>query len=148
MLVVEPDRLAAAALASLLRTDGHDVVVEYTARAAVRQVVRYRPDVVVVDIDLPAGDGPELVERLLIVPTVAEHDVVVLAGDDASVAETARELGAEHVIEGSVEPSELRATVAAAADAIPARYIVPGRAAAIAMLSELGAGVPPAALGD
>ncbi|MEO1060967.1 MAG: response regulator [Actinomycetota bacterium] len=137
VLVVEADRLAAAALASLLRSDGHDVVVEYTARAAVRQAVRHRPDVVVADVHLPAGDGLELVERLLLVPAIAEHHVVVLTGDDAA-AEAARELGAEHLLTGRIDPSELREMVARVADATPARHIVPGRSAAMDMLRELG----------
>ncbi len=138
MLVVEADRLAAAALASLLRSDGHEVVVEYTARAAVRQVVRHRPDVVVTDVHLPAGDGLELIERLLLVPAIAEHHVVVLTGDDDTAAEAARSLGAEHLLTGEIDPSELRALVAQVADATPARHIVPGRAAAMEMLRELG----------
>lgn len=137
--MVEADRLAAAALASLLRSDGHEVVVEYTARAAVRQVVRYRPDVIVVDADLPAGDGLDLVERLLVVPTIAEHDVVVLAGADPDAAEACREMGVEHLLTGQVDPSVLRSTVVRVADAIPARQIVPGKIAAMEMLRDLGA---------
>ncbi len=136
--MVEADRLAAAALASLLRSDGHEVVVEYTARAAVRQVVRYRPDVIVTDVDLPAGDGLDLVERLLVVPTISEHDVVVLAGDDADAAEACRSMGVEHLLTGAIDPSELRSTVARVADAVPARHIVPGKVAAMEMLRDLG----------
>ncbi len=137
--MVEADRLAAAALASLLRSDGHQVAVEYTARAAVRQVVRYRPDVVVVDVELPAGDGLELVERLLLVPTIAEHDVIVLTGDDPAAVEACRDPGAEHLLVGEVDPSELRSAVVRLADAMPARHIVPGKVAAIEMLRDLGA---------
>ena len=114
------------------------MVVEYTARAAVRQVVRYRPDVIVVDADLPAGDGLDLIERLLVVPTIAEHDVVVLAGTDPDAAEACRQLGVQHLLVGEVDPSDLRATVVRVAEAIPARHIVPGKAAAMEMLRELG----------
>lgn len=118
------------------------MVVEYTARAAVRQVVRYRPDVIVVDSELPAGDGLDLVERLLIVPTIAEHDVIVLTGSDPDMADACRIMGVEHLLTGAVDPSALRSMVADVAEAIPARHIVPGKVAAMEMLRELG-GVGP-----
>ncbi|MEM9035650.1 MAG: response regulator [Actinomycetota bacterium] len=135
VLVVEADRVAAAAVAAVLRECGHEVTVEYDARGAVRSLVTHGPDVMFLDVALPAGDAGELLQRVRLVPSAAELAVAVVAPAD----ECARWLadGAHVVLSGQVDRSVVCETVAEARAA--ADGAEPGhRTVALELLRELG----------
>jgi signal transduction histidine kinase/ActR/RegA family two-component response regulator len=64
VLVVDDNEDAADSLAMLLRAQGHAVMVEYDASAALRRASAERPDAMVVDIGLPDMDGYQLAALL------------------------------------------------------------------------------------
>ena len=64
VLVVDDNRDAADSLAILLRMKGHEVRTAHDGVAAVGEVERFRPDVVLLDLGLPGLNGYEVAERI------------------------------------------------------------------------------------
>lgn len=64
ILVVEDNADAAAGLQLLLQLDGHAVAVAADGRSGLRQAAHWRPDTVIVDLDLPDLDGREVARRI------------------------------------------------------------------------------------
>ncbi|MET0981616.1 MAG: GAF domain-containing protein [Telluria sp.] len=60
VIIVDDNEDAADSLAMLLRAQGHTVLIEYDAAAALRRATAERPDAMVVDIGLPDMDGYQL----------------------------------------------------------------------------------------
>lgn len=57
-----------------------------------------RPDLVIVDLQMPLMDGAEFLERLRKEPTIARTPVVVLSGDQAAVAAIAQKTGFDTLV--------------------------------------------------
>jgi DNA-binding response OmpR family regulator/signal transduction histidine kinase len=64
VLVVDDDPAIRAICAEVLRGHGYEVAEAASCAAARRQVVEHRPDLVLVDVQLPDGDGFSLLEAL------------------------------------------------------------------------------------
>jgi DNA-binding response OmpR family regulator len=86
ILVVEDDTATRTFLADNLTADGYDVLVADTARDALRLLERKYPDLALIDLGLPDGDGLALVERVRRADGVATR----VNPDVALVAVTAR----------------------------------------------------------
>src|SRR3954453_21518451 len=86
MLVVGDDTARRTFLAYNLPADGYDVLVADTARDALRLLERKYPDLALIDLGLPDGDGLALVERVRRAGGVATR----VNPDVALVAVTAR----------------------------------------------------------
>jgi DNA-binding response OmpR family regulator len=61
--VVDDNSDVADSLAMLLRFDGHDVEVAYSALGTFEAVERTKPEAVFLDIGLPQMDGYEIARR-------------------------------------------------------------------------------------
>jgi DNA-binding response OmpR family regulator len=64
LLVVEDDPDVSAALSLLLQRSGHEVRSVDDGRAALRAVHQHKPDLVVLDVELPSLNGWEVLERV------------------------------------------------------------------------------------
>ncbi len=64
ILVIEDDRNIAKALNARLRALGYSVAFAYDAAVAQSQVLDIQPDMVIIDINLPAGNGFQVAERI------------------------------------------------------------------------------------
>jgi PAS domain S-box-containing protein len=64
LVVADDNRDAADSLAIMLRLGGHAVHVAYDGQGAVQAVLQHRPDVAIVDIGMPNGDGHEVARSL------------------------------------------------------------------------------------
>jgi DNA-binding response OmpR family regulator len=64
VLVVEDDNDVSAALGLLLERSGHAVRVVGDGRAALRSVHQFKPDLVVLDVELPGLTGWDVLERI------------------------------------------------------------------------------------
>ena len=82
VLLVDDDEDLLVALAAPLRRRGFDVAVATDAVTAVATAVRQPPDVVVLDIGLPGGDGLTVMQRLHSLPQLAGAPVIILSGRD------------------------------------------------------------------
>jgi DNA-binding NarL/FixJ family response regulator len=110
VLVAHGQPLMRAALQLLLAGEQEIAATAVAADAdeAVAAVRRHRPDVVLMDIDLP-GSGPiEAMQRMLAEPGPPETKVVILApSNDEAKAVDALHAGASGVLLESAEPADL-----------------------------------------
>jgi DNA-binding response OmpR family regulator len=82
VLLVDDDEDLLVALAAPLRRRGFDVAVATDAVTAVSTAVKQPPDVIILDIGLPGGDGLMVMQRLHSLPQLAGAPVIMLSGRD------------------------------------------------------------------
>jgi CheY-like chemotaxis protein len=80
VLVVDDNRDAAEALAEALLTGGHDVRTAFDGPSALSVAEDFVPEVVFLDIGLPAMDGYEVARRLREMPWGQQTTLVALTG--------------------------------------------------------------------
>ena len=80
ILVVDDNSDVADSLAMLLRLDGHEVEVAYSAPETFDAVQRMRPEAVFLDIGLPQMDGYEIARRLRADPAAKRVHLIALTG--------------------------------------------------------------------
>ena len=96
----------------LLSTDGHEVVSAPDGRAALEAVQRDRPDVVLLDVEMPGLNGLEVCRRLKADPATRLTPVVMVTGQtDLSDRIRGIEAGADEFLSKPVHPQELRVRV-------------------------------------
>jgi two-component system CheB/CheR fusion protein len=89
ILVVDDNVDGATVLASLLSRLGHEVQQAHDGRAALEKAAAFRPEVIILDIDLPDMDGHEVARRLRAAEAgrtariVAASGFVARGGEDA-----------------------------------------------------------------
>ncbi|HET6656451.1 MAG TPA: HD domain-containing phosphohydrolase [Gaiellaceae bacterium] len=124
-------------LRALLRTtfEAVDVELEEAADApgAIEAMRRRRPDVVVLDVRMPGGDGLDLCRDLKADPATDGISVVLLTGSDGGTAEAAAEAGADAFLRKPFSPLELLAIVERLAGGL---HPVPFRAARAETVTE------------
>ena len=82
VLLVDDDEELLVALAAPLRRQGFDVAVATDAVTAISTAVKQPPDVIVMDIGLPGGDGITVMRRLHSLPQLAGAPVIMVSGRD------------------------------------------------------------------
>jgi len=80
VLVVDDNVDAATTLAEAVGLDGHEVRVAHDGPSALRVAREFSPDVILLDIGLPAMDGYEVVRRLRELPQARGALIVALTG--------------------------------------------------------------------
>jgi CheY-like chemotaxis protein len=119
ILLVEDHPDGAESCALWLGMLGHRVHVAGSCAAAVAVVESFGPDVAILDIGLPDGDGYELAGRL--VATLARRPLLVALTGYGNTEERAREAGFDHHFLKPVEPAVLADMLAGCAAARPRR---------------------------
>lgn len=95
ILVADDDRDLVMALAIRLRAAGYKVLTAHDGDEAYRQAVDNKPDLVILDVRMPAGGGLASIDRLKHSLTTRTIPVMFLtAFDDEEMREEARKLGA------------------------------------------------------
>lgn len=94
ILIVEDDENISKALAIRLKSRGYEVTSAPDALCGVETAMKVHPDLVLLDISLPAGDGFTVAERIQhLIPT--ETPIIFLtASRKPGLRERAKELGA------------------------------------------------------
>lgn len=92
ILVVEDDERSMRLVRRVLSMDGHDVVCSVSGADAVRELQRRRPDLVLMDIQLPDANGVDLLGWIRGQPMLATLPVIamtasVMPADTGRVAE-------------------------------------------------------------
>lgn len=110
ILVVEDDKDITRAMAIRLRSAGYEVAVAQDAVLAATVASKARPDLAILDISLPGGDGFKVAERL--------HDILggiptifVTASKRPDLPARARAMGALGFLEKPYDASMLLALV-------------------------------------
>ena len=121
VLIAEDNRDGAESLRHLVEAWGHEVAVAYEGQAAVALAASFRPDVVVMDINMPVMDGYQAAKLL----RVAHERVLMIAMTGAPMVETrtrARDAGFHHHFSKPVELEDLRRLL----DADDLGHLLPG----------------------
>jgi DNA-binding response OmpR family regulator len=88
------------ALLLLFKVNGYDVLSAEDAISAMTLAVSHMPEVVILDVGLPGGEGFVVMDRLRAVPNLAATPVVVISGrDPAEMRRRAEEMGAVAFLE-------------------------------------------------
>ena len=81
VLVVEDDEVLHTLVAAMLESEPVDLVFESDGASAFDRVSAVGPDLVLMDVMLPGGDGVALTERIKSTPDLAAIPVVMLSGE-------------------------------------------------------------------
>jgi len=112
VLVVDDTESVRSLFRRLLSSDGHEVLLAADGAAALEAVQRHRPDVVLLDVDMPAMNGLEVCRRLKSDPSTRLTPVVMVTGQtDLSDRLRGIEAGADEFLSKPVHPQELRVRV-------------------------------------
>jgi len=105
-LIVEDDEDSAQMLASLVKREGHSVATAASLAAARRFLAMQLPDVLLLDLNLPDGNGLELFEDSAL---VADTEVVLMTGQASlETSIKALRLGAADYLVKPVSPQHLK----------------------------------------
>ena len=120
VLVIEDDPVALADLQARLEANGYVVARAADAASAMTVVNRERPDLILLDLGLPAGDGYLVLERLRKIEAFAAIPVLVITGrTDAETRQRVAALGVAPLLTKPVETEVLLAAVRAGLETQP-----------------------------
>jgi len=112
ILIVDDDKDVLKALSVRLKGSGYGVVYAADGIAAVSVARNEEPDVIILDIGLPGGDGFTVMERLAGILPIAQIPVIILTARDVSGNEArARTAGAYAFLQKPVDNDVLLETV-------------------------------------
>ena len=114
ILIIEDDQKIAMALTLRLKSAGYEATTAYDALTGVDVAVKNPPDLMLLDICLPAGNGFAVAEKIrTLVPTPIPV-IFITASKQPGFREKANELGAAGYFEKPYEAEELLAAVQSA----------------------------------
>ena len=117
LLLVEDDPKISLALRIRLEHTGYEVEHAPDAVVAMAKAIQHRPQAVILDINLPGGDGFLVAERLRANPVTADCPVVfITASKLPGLADRARAVGANALIEKPFTAAELTEVLERAID--------------------------------
>jgi DNA-binding response OmpR family regulator len=112
ILVAEDDRQLLRSLGIRLRAAGYEVVEAQDGYQAVAFASKQVPDLLLLEVNMPAGDGFSVQKRLWKMPSLRRTPVVYITGDSAEALDTrAHEMGAVAVLRKPFETADLLATI-------------------------------------
>jgi CheY-like chemotaxis protein len=114
VLVVDDDLDGAAALAELLRLEGHRVRVAYDGIEALRIVQDRAPDLALVDVEMPVLDGPSMVYQMFVRDAGLEAIPIVLVSGVPRLREVAAIVGTPYYLSKPYRHTHLLAMLARA----------------------------------
>lgn len=94
ILVVEDDQSVAHALAARLKSAGFQVTIAPDAMTAVSAARQLQPDLALLDISLPAGNGFTVAEKIRQLVVTATPVIFLTASSQPGLREQAAKLGA------------------------------------------------------
>jgi CheY-like chemotaxis protein len=112
ILIADDSRFQVQALTSWLSPKGFEVITALDAIQAWMSALRASPDLILLDINMPAGNGLEILKRLRNSPKTQRIPVIVITGDEDPTTESqARKLGATEFLRKPVEQDQVCAAV-------------------------------------
>jgi DNA-binding response OmpR family regulator len=113
ILIVEDDADVRLGYSVLLRAKGYDTAFAADALGAVSEARKYQPDLIILDLGLPAGDGFVVLERFRVNPAISVTPVIVVSGRDAYAnKERALKAGAKAFVQKPWNDNELLTIIA------------------------------------
>jgi DNA-binding response OmpR family regulator len=112
ILIVEDDADVRMGLHVRLKANNYDVFFAVDAFSSMGEARKHEPDVILLDLGLPAGDGFLVMDRLKAVPALATIPIIVVSGrSGAANRERALKAGAKAFLEKPVNNAELLAVI-------------------------------------
>jgi DNA-binding response OmpR family regulator len=116
VLVVDDDEDLLKSLGIRLGKAGYKVLAAMDALQAVMMAHKHTPDLLVLDISMPAGSGITVMDRLSMSSNTKLIPIIILtASDDKTIQEQAEERGALHYF---VKPYDFEELIAAINNAL------------------------------
>ena len=108
ILIVDDDPEMRLALHIRLKANNYDVAVAVDGVSGIAETRKHMPDLILLDLGLPAGDGFTVLERLSINDSLAHIPVIVVSGRDrAANRDRALKAGAKIFLQKPVKNAEL-----------------------------------------
>jgi len=108
VLVVEDDKKVSMALAIRLKSQGYEVLTAADGMTGVSAAVKGSPDLILLDISMPAGDGFSVAERVQNLAGTAGIPIIFLtASRRLGLRDRAMEMGAVDFFEKPYDPDQL-----------------------------------------
>ncbi len=112
ILIIEDSQSVAAMLLSQVQKAGFEVVVAPDAMMGTKECVRWRPDLVILDLMLPAGGGTAVLRNMKQSVYTQQIPVIVLTGStDPTVRKPILEFGVSTFLQKPHDPEELIALI-------------------------------------
>jgi DNA-binding response OmpR family regulator len=108
ILIVDDERDIVKVLVIRLQSSGYEVITAFDGAQGVFMAHKEKPDLIILDIRMPAGDGFSVAERLKRSSHTWTIPIIFLTGSPEREAEgRAMELGARFFITKPYDPEEL-----------------------------------------
>jgi DNA-binding response OmpR family regulator len=108
ILVIDDDPDVRNGLRIRLQANAYETFFAADAATSITQARKHRPDLIVLDLGLPGGDGFLVMERLKTIPDLAVIPVIIVSGRDVHANhERALKAGARAFLQKPVENTEL-----------------------------------------
>ncbi len=115
LLLIEDDEMIVKALSVRLSKSGYDVTVAYDAVLAMTKAMDSRPDLILLDISMPGGNGFTVAERLRASAITGQTPLIFMtASNQQGLREQARSLGATAFFEKPIDMTQLLGAIAKA----------------------------------
>ena len=112
ILIVEDDADVRMGLHVRLKASKYDVFFAVDGFSSLTEARKHEPDLILLDLGLPAGDGFVVMDRIKAVPALAMIPIIVLSGRaGAANRERALKAGAKAFLEKPVDNVELLAVI-------------------------------------
>ena len=112
ILIVEDDPDIRKGMSVRLKASGYETFVASDVVTSLIMARKIEPDLIILDLGLPAGDGFLVIERLKLVPTLALIPIIIVSGR-AGLPNQARALaaGVKIFLQKPVDNAELLAAI-------------------------------------
>jgi DNA-binding response OmpR family regulator len=108
ILIVEDDSRLALALSVRLKANGYATWIAQDGISAVSTALRVKPDLILLDVSLPAGNGLALIEQFDQFPETQETPIILTtASKDPELRRKSIDLGAAGLLRKPYDPEEL-----------------------------------------
>jgi two-component system KDP operon response regulator KdpE len=112
ILIVEDDPDIRKGMSVRLKASGYDTFVASDVVTSLIMARKHLPDLIILDLGLPAGDGFLVIERLKIIPALALIPIIIVSGRTGLPnQELAVEAGVKAFLQKPVDNAELLAVI-------------------------------------
>jgi DNA-binding response OmpR family regulator len=112
ILIVEDDPDVREGMHVRLKANGYDTFFAADALGVITQARKHLPDLILLDLGLPGGDGFVVMERLNRIPAFALIPIIVVSARDVRVnLERALKAGAKDFLQKPVDNAELMSVI-------------------------------------
>jgi CheY-like chemotaxis protein len=98
IVLVDDDHDMAEVMTTVLEAEGHTVRVAHDGQRGLEEIARRRPDLVLLDVEMPVVTGPEVAYRLILRNCGDEKIPVVLLSGVLGLAQVAETVGTPYFL--------------------------------------------------